>query len=501
MRHRSLLVLAGFSIATSATVAQIQYPPPVTYTDRPYTLDSGYLANPAASARVVFRGTVELARDADWIQLHFQNTNLPAGTRLRLTSRLDGAVQWFDAGSLRDYSNESAYFNGNAVDVELVAGANTRGNRVFVFQVRDGGVAIAETICGRTDDRRPSEDPRAGRAAPNGCSMWLAGPRVVLTAGHCASGANQIHVNVPLSTGSGGYVAPPPDDQYPVITATRQLQNSGVGADWMCAYAGRNSNTGLYPGQGQGGWYNVGTLPGSVGGNNIRITGYGTTGSGVPRQWNGAQKTHVGPLASLGSTSLRYRTDTTGGNSGSPVIHENTGNAIGIHTHGGCSSSGGSNQGTRIDRSNLRSALQALLQSPGGFYNAFGNGCAGSAGTATLSSVGFPDVGRSMTIQVDNVPANQMGVLWFGASDATWSGSPLPMPLDSYGMTGCSLLVSLDSPVPLSTGSGNPSYNLRVPTTAALIGHDFFNQYAAVDFGANPAGVVLTNAGKGTVGE
>jgi hypothetical protein len=37
-----------------------------------------------------------------------------------------------------------------------------------------------------------------------------------------------------------------------------------------------------------------------------------------------------------------------GGNSGSPVVHEETGLAIGIHTHGGCSNSGGANSGTKI---------------------------------------------------------------------------------------------------------------------------------------------------------
>ena len=37
-----------------------------------------------------------------------------------------------------------------------------------------------------------------------------------------------------------------------------------------------------------------------------------------------------------------------GGNSGSPVVHEETGLAIGIHTHGGCSKSGGANSGTKI---------------------------------------------------------------------------------------------------------------------------------------------------------
>jgi hypothetical protein len=45
---------------------------------------------------------------------------------------------------------------------------------------------------------------------------------------------------------------------------------------------------------------------------------------------------------------MRYRTDTTGGNSGSPVIDDATNVAVGVHTHGGCTSSGGNNSGTSL---------------------------------------------------------------------------------------------------------------------------------------------------------
>ena len=43
-----------------------------------------------------------------------------------------------------------------------------------------------------------------------------------------------------------------------------------------------------------------------------------------------------------------------GGNSGSPVLHAQTGKAVGIHIAGGCTSSGGrSNVGQRIDSPDL----------------------------------------------------------------------------------------------------------------------------------------------------
>lgn len=50
-----------------------------------------------------------------------------------------------------------------------------------------------------------------------------------------------------------------------------------------------------------------------------------------------------------------------GGNSGSPVVHEETGLAIGVHTHGGCSATGGSNQGTRIDKPEFKAHVDSLL--------------------------------------------------------------------------------------------------------------------------------------------
>src|SRR5690606_34407721 len=74
------------------------------------------------------------------------------------------------------------------------------------------------------------------------------------------------------------------------------------------------------------------------------------------------QQTSTGPFDSLNGTTLAYVSDTTGGNSGSPVILHGTDQAVGIHTHGGCSSSGGSNKGT----SSLFSPLQQALGDPRG---------------------------------------------------------------------------------------------------------------------------------------
>ena len=72
------------------------------------------------------------------------------------------------------------------------------------------------------------------------------------------------------------------------------------------------------------------------------------------------QQTHTGPWMSANGTALNYAADTTGGNSGSPIVHEPTGIAIGIHTHGGCNDTPGTgNNGTSLTNPALAAALAA----------------------------------------------------------------------------------------------------------------------------------------------
>src|SRR5690606_39360363 len=118
--------------------------------------------------------------------------------------------------------------------------------------------------------------------------------------------------------------------------------------------------TGLTPYEKQGQSFEIVEVAPPVGSpaQPIRITGFGTTGTGVPREWNQAQKTHVGPYFAKTGTQLQYQTDTTGGNSGSPVIDDSTGMAIGIHTPGGHSPTSGTRR-TRRGNGALHGALAA----------------------------------------------------------------------------------------------------------------------------------------------
>jgi V8-like Glu-specific endopeptidase len=195
---------------------------------------------------------------------------------------------------------------------------------------------------------------------PVGCTVWLFGdqPHSFLTAGHCGpSSSNVVQFNVPLSTAGGTPQNPAPQDQYPVDPSSFQGTGSGVGNDWSFFGTFANSNTGQAPRDAMGTSYTLATVVPAADQRDIRITGYGSTSSPVPGSWNLAQKTDVGSFVSAPGSSLRYNPDTTGGNSGSAVLDDTTNTAIGIHTHGGCSSSGGSNQGTSLINSGLQNAL------------------------------------------------------------------------------------------------------------------------------------------------
>src|SRR5690606_40921165 len=92
--------------------------------------------------------------------------------------------------------------------------------------------------------------------------------------------------------------------------------------------------------------------------------------------------------AGSSGTTMRYQVDTTGGNSGSPVIDEATGEAVGVHTHGGCTTAGtGSNSGTSL----FNTAFWAAVGEPPA-------GCEQGL-TATLDDT-TPAPGQTVTVAV-----------------------------------------------------------------------------------------------------
>jgi len=364
----SILILVLLVAGTAAA----QEPLPRRTVD--YLVDSGDVRNGGAEQAVTFSETIRV-EGATWMRLYFSEAVLgktrggDEASFLRITSLDDGAVQTLDAIDLVRWQNSSAFFNGDAVHIEIVADAGAEPSRVRIHEVVVGEPTAAptESICGATDDRVLSTDDRSARIMPVGCTGWLIDDAegCFLTAGHCVGDTlSVVEFNVPLSDPvSGATRHAAPEDQYPIDQSSLQWDQTVIGNDW--AYFGTfpNSQTEMTPLEVQGTTYALGLPPGAASGETIRITGYGSvTGTqGTPVEWSQVQTTHTGPLvvasASPGVSLLRYEVDTTGGDSGSAVFNEDTGEAIGIHTNAGCSAGGGSNQGTGVDNSGLQNAL------------------------------------------------------------------------------------------------------------------------------------------------
>lgn len=148
---------------------------------------------------------------------------------------------------------------------------------------------------------------------------------------------------------------PHPDHQYPVEPSATQ-RSLGFGNDYSYFGLWPNSNTGLTAFQTQGSSFDIAAAP-MASGQPVRVTGYGDVTPPVLMSWNRAQKTHTGQYLVFSGTVLGYAVDTTNSNSGSPVVLESTGRAIGIHTSSGCAVTGGNNWGTMIPHPGLQAAL------------------------------------------------------------------------------------------------------------------------------------------------
>ncbi len=360
--------------ALAATLAHGQVAPDDS-TLWPVDVDSGVVVATGPEPEVVF-STIVAAPNAPWVRLKFEDVSLPAGANrhdawLRITSLADGAQQTLDATTLSQWGNSSAYFNGDAVELELIASNRAGSARVRITGILAGPPMLLgdRHVCDGIDERVPSNDPRAARLQPGTCTAWLINDECgcFLTAGHCMTGSQFGRVaqfNVPLSTSGGGAQHPPPEDQYPLDPESVQTNfGLGVGNDWAVFGCYPNSNTGLSAAAAQGTTYELAPSP-VVGGPELRITGYGSTGPlggspDAPLEWNLAQKTLAGPLVLLSGSTIRHGIDTTGGNSGSPITDELSGLAIGIHTHGSCLPDGAFNGGTTIDHPDLVAALAA----------------------------------------------------------------------------------------------------------------------------------------------
>jgi len=304
----------------------------------PYAFDSGWQQPaPGSTGESVLTSTTVLLQGARWVRLRFQAVQLAPGAKLRIASLIDGAVQELDGVDAQRWAQTSAYFNGDGVQLELVAQPGAGPSRVVLHSLWAPPQSVtALSICGAQDDRTLSSDARIARLLPVGCTGWIFNDAAhcMSSAGHCATTELQVaQFQVPLSDPSGALQHPPPEHQYAIDPASVLRRSAGLGLDWAYFGCFPNSNTSLTAHQAQKAAF---TLAGgtSAAQSAVRVTGFGVDFDTLSA--SRAQQTHLATLDSQSGSILRHTADTTGGSSGSPIVDEASGAVIGVHTHGGC---------------------------------------------------------------------------------------------------------------------------------------------------------------------
>ena len=160
----------------------------------PYPLSLRASDDAPVQTEQVFAQTIEVS-GTPLLRVHFGDYSLGAESYIALTSAQDGGYQVLNAETLPQWSNSSAIFNGDTVQVELHIAQGETGIYVDIAEVTvvdpdrtgdpGGSDTVARSICGDYDNRVPSNDPRAGRLFFGGCTGWLISNGAALTAGHC----------------------------------------------------------------------------------------------------------------------------------------------------------------------------------------------------------------------------------------------------------------------------------------------------------------------------
>ena len=219
--------------------------------------------------------------------------------------------------------------------------------------------AAPKTICGG-DDRTFSNVKEVARAvkpeAEIGCTLTMIGRSCAVSAGHCWRDLQIVQFNMYLDKDKLISAA---EDTYLVDAGTKVVTDAGEGKDWSVVRVLKNEITGAWPGDVQGTLpVNMTSLPQA--GDEISITGFGWLSN--THMKNSPQQTHTNKIGSVYKSVIGHLVDTMGGNSGSSLVNAQ-GEIIGIHTHGGCSSSGGHNKATLLYRSEaFKKAIIACLE-------------------------------------------------------------------------------------------------------------------------------------------
>lgn len=196
----------------------------------------------------------------------------------------------------------------------------------------------------------------------------------------------------------------------------------------------------------------------------LDANGLGSGTTGFSRSyWNSEAVTLTAPTSQAGVPFKRWRLD-------------GVDQGLGVTTLG-------------ITMNAAHTATAIYYQRTAGSFTAFGTACKGSNNLLPVHTAsapkGYPFLGDTTTYQLSSARANTGVALYFGASNTVWGTTPLPLSLGSIGIPGCTLYVSVDASISLTTNAGGvASLSATVPNNPALVGGTFYTQFAIVDIGA-----------------
>ncbi len=135
------------------------------------------------------------------------------------------------------------------------------------------------------------------------------------------------------------------------------------------------------------------------------------------------------------------------------------------------------------------------------WQTSFGTNCSGGGISPVLTAQTAPMPGANLALQVTGLSPSVLATVGaIGFTDQLWNGMPLPVDLTPAGFTGCTLLIDPALTTIATPGATSASWSVTLPNNAAVIGQALFAQAFPLLIGANPAGVLATNAVEGIVG-
>src|SRR6185503_5752486 len=121
MRIRCMILrvvaLAGLASITSAR-ADDRPPETAPFRKDPASVNTGVYQGAERDTHIPFRDTI-VVPGAPWLRLHVGEHHLGRSSFLLIRSRQTGAVQKMTATALQNWRNHTAFFGGDALDVEL----------------------------------------------------------------------------------------------------------------------------------------------------------------------------------------------------------------------------------------------------------------------------------------------------------------------------------------------------------------------------------------------